>query len=86
MICTLGLSGGIRLALFFGDTMQEINVNELWTNNKKQHTYRVLAIALHSEDQSKMVVYQEADPQKPEIWVRPYDLFLAKFTKYKKPF
>ena len=66
-----------------------VNNGEIWINNKTGNRYRVLEIAHHTEDPHDLVIYQSAIFQSIEIlhevsqqvWARPYDLFLAKFTK-----
>jgi len=49
----------------------------------KGNTYRVLAIAQHTETDEKMVVYQ-ALYGSGKIYVRPYDMFCSEvdLTKY----
>jgi hypothetical protein len=52
-----------------------------------EHLYTVLGIALHTETEEKMVVYQRNTDQ--ELFVRPLDMFLEEVDKpefnYKGP-
>ena len=49
----------------------------------KGHIYKVINIALDSEDLSKKVVYQNIDDGK--VWVRDYDKFNSLVDKEKYP-
>lgn len=50
----------------------------------KGNLYKVLHIAINSETEEKMVVYQ-AMYDEELIYVRPYDMFVSKVDKYKYP-
>ena len=39
----------------------------------KGNLYKVVALAVHSETEEKMVVYHSLESD--ELWVRPYDMF-----------
>ena len=49
----------------------------------KGHIYKVINIALDSEDLSKLVVYKNIDDGK--VWVRDYNMFNSKVDKEKYP-
>jgi len=66
-----------------------IENGDIWINKKHGTRYRILEVARHTEDDYDLVIYQSAtyrsievlhEPSH-EIWARPYDLFLEKFTK-----
>lgn len=50
----------------------------------KGNLYKVLHIAINSETEEKMVVYQ-AMYDEELIYVRPYDMFVSKVDKFKYP-
>lgn len=49
----------------------------------KGNLYAVLAIAMHTETEEMMVVYQEVDGEK--IYARPLDMFVSNVDKEKYP-
>ena len=49
----------------------------------KGHIYKVIAIALDSEDLSKKIVYENKIDGK--VWVRDYDMFNSLVDKEKYP-
>ena len=49
----------------------------------KGHIYKVIAIALDSEDLSKKIVYKNKIDGK--VWVRDYDMFNSLVDKTKYP-
>ena len=49
----------------------------------KGHIYKVICIAIDSEDLSKKVIYQNINDNK--IWVRDYDMFNSLVDKEKYP-
>ncbi len=49
----------------------------------KGNLYRVLAIAMHTETEEMMVVYQEHDGE--NVYARPLGMFLSKVNKEKYP-
>ncbi|MBE6139868.1 MAG: DUF1653 domain-containing protein [Firmicutes bacterium] len=49
----------------------------------KGHIYKVINIAIDSEDLSKKVVYQNIDDGK--VWVRDYEMFNSLMDKEKYP-
>lgn len=59
--------------------MQQLKVNagDTWRNNKNGKEYKVVDVGKHTETDEAMVIYCDAYGQ---LWVRPYDLFLVKFT------
>lgn len=59
--------------------MEEVKVGSRYQHFKGK-TYKILAIAHHSETEEKLVIYQ-AEYDSPEfgpnaVWARPYDMFL----------
>ena len=62
---------------------REIKVNNFY-RHFKGNIYKVLFIALDSEDLSKKVIYQDVN-NKDKIWVRDYDEFNSKVDKIKYP-
>jgi hypothetical protein len=57
--------------------------NTIWRNNKKGTYYQVDKLAQHSETLEKMVVYTSVE-EPGKVWVRPYYLFMKKFTQVDK--
>ena len=49
----------------------------------KGHIYKVIALAIDSEDLSKKVIYENIDDGK--VWVRDYDMFNSLVDKEKYP-
>lgn len=49
----------------------------------KGNTYKVINIAIDSEDLSKKVIYENIDDGK--VWVRDYDMFNSLIDKEKYP-
>ena len=49
----------------------------------KGHVYKVINIALDSEDLSKKVIYENVNDGK--VWVRDYDMFNSLVDKEKYP-
>lgn len=49
----------------------------------KGNLYEVIAIAMHTETEERMVVYKEVDGEK--TYVRPYEMFVSKVDKEKYP-
>lgn len=49
----------------------------------KGNLYEVLAVAMHTETEEMMVVYQEVDGEK--IYARPLDMFVSNVDKEKYP-
>lgn len=63
--------------------MREILINRNY-HHFKGKDYRVLYIAIHSETEEKMVIY-EALYGEHKIWVRSYDMFNSLVDKEKYP-
>lgn len=61
---------------------RNIEIGKLYKHFKGQ-IYRVINIAIYSEDLSKMVVYENVDNGK--VWVRDYNMFNSKVDKGKYP-
>jgi hypothetical protein len=57
--------------------------NTIWRNNKTGNYYKFLHVVTHSETLEKMVVYVSNDGSE-KLWVRPYILFMEKFTPVTK--
>lgn len=52
----------------------ELGLYEHYKGNK----YRVIGVGCHSETHDYYVVYETLEPQpdKPDIWLRPYEMFI----------
>ena len=57
--------------------------NTIWRNNKKGTYYQIQNLAQHSETLEKMIVYKSVE-EPDKVWVRPYYLFMQKFTQVEK--
>lgn len=57
--------------------MKDVMKLDVVRNNKNGKLYNVSGSATHSETLECMVIYYD---EKGQMWVRPYDLFLEKFT------
>lgn len=56
----------------------EVRAGDTWRNNKNGKEYKVVDVGRHTEIEGEvMVAYYDAYGQ---LWIRPYDLFLEKFT------
>ena len=51
--------------------------DETWQHFKGA-TYRIVAVGRHSEDWQEMVVYENVDPSKPGVWIRPLEMWNEK--------
>lgn len=64
-----------------------VDTRELVINGIYRHfkggLYRVLCIALHTETQEELVVYQSLANDK--LFARPYDMFMSEVDKDKYP-
>lgn len=63
--------------------MREISIGKEYRHFKGK-TYRVIAVATHSETQEKYVVYKALYGAE-EIYVRPYDMFTSEVDIEKYP-
>lgn len=55
----------------------EVRAGDMWRNNKNGKEYKVVDVGKHTETEEVMVAYYDAYGQ---LWIRPYELFLKKFT------
>lgn len=56
--------------------MQEIKPGQIWKNNKKGGTYKILALAKHSESLEDLVVYEALyDNPVAKVWARPLSMW-----------
>ena len=62
--------------------MRKILVGGIY-HHFKGHDYKVINIALHSETEEKMVIYENLETG--QIWVRPYEMFNGLVDKEKYP-
>jgi hypothetical protein len=62
--------------------MREVLIGRVY-HHFKGHDAKVLNIALHTETEEKMVVYEHSDTG--QIWVRPYEMFNGLVDKEKYP-
>ena len=62
--------------------MREIIAGEVY-HHFKGNDYKVLYIALNTETEEKMVVYESLYDSK--VWVRPYEMFNSLVDKDKYP-
>lgn len=51
----------------------------------KGNLYQILTMALHTETQEYMVVYQRLGNEAGVVYVRPYSMFTSKVDKEKYP-
>lgn len=58
--------------------MLKLEVLSFYRNKKTGGIYQVTKLAKHSETLEEMVVYEPAHPN-GEVWVRPLEVFKAKF-------
>ena len=56
--------------------MQEVHVGKVY-KHFKGHQYLVLCIAMHTETNEIMVIYQDLHDQ-DKIYARPYDMFISR--------
>lgn len=63
--------------------MREVKVGKIY-QHFKGNQYLVLCIALHTETNEKMVIYQDIH-DKEKIYARPYEMFISKVDKGKYP-
>ena len=64
--------------------MQEVHVGKVY-KHFKGHQYLVLCIAMQTETNETMVIYQDLHDQ-DKIYARPYDMFISKVDKEKYPY
>jgi len=62
--------------------MRKILVGSIY-HHFKGHDYKVISIAMHSETEEKMIVYENLETG--QIWVRPYEMFNGMVDKEKYP-
>ena len=68
--------------------MEEIKSGQIWKHSKKGGTYKIIAIAKHSETLEDMVVYEaQYDNPMAKIWVRPLSMWqeIVEINGEKKP-
>lgn len=56
----------------YGENMQKINIGEIY-RHYKGNTYKIIAIAKHSESTEEMIVYQSTKDS--QVWVRPSSMW-----------
>jgi len=68
--------------------MNEIKPGQIWKNNKRGGTYKIIAIAKHSETLEDMVIYEALyDNPMAKIWARPLSMWqeIVEINGEKKP-
>lgn len=60
--------------------MRSIKPGETYRHFKGTE-YKIVTIAINTETEEKMVIYQHED----KVWARPYDMFISKVDKEKYP-
>ncbi|MCX6712853.1 MAG: DUF1653 domain-containing protein [Candidatus Vogelbacteria bacterium] len=56
--------------------MNEIIPGQIWKNNKRGGTYKIIALAKHSETLEDMVVYEALyDNDLSKFWARPLSMW-----------
>lgn len=65
------------------DELRQVEVSKVYRHFKGTHVI-VLAIAKHTENDEKLVIYQKLCGDKP-VWARPYDLFVSEVDHEKYP-
>lgn len=63
--------------------MREIKEGTIY-QHFKGNTYKILCIALNTETNEQMVIYQDV-ANKEKIFARPYDMFISKVDHDKYP-
>ena len=66
-----------------GDIVKHFK-RELVSQESSDYTYKIIAIARHTETEEKLVVYQ-ALYGTMEIYARPYEMFMGEVDKVKYP-
>ena len=66
-----------------GDIVQHFK-REFVAAASKEYLYRILAIAIHSETEERLVVYEALYPPY-KVYARPYDLFMGEVDREKYP-
>ncbi len=67
-----------------GDIVRHFK-RELVTDNSSKYIYRIIAFAIHSENNEHLVIYQSLYP--PYITcARPYEMFISKVDTDKYPY
>lgn len=55
--------------------MDTTSIKGVYRHTKSAKAYEVIGIALHTENEEKMVVYRPLYDSEHELFVRPYDMF-----------
>jgi hypothetical protein len=63
---------------------EEPKRGEVWQHFKGTN-YSILNIAINTETEEKMVVYQNEDNPFEKVWVRPMEIFMQEVDKEKYP-
>lgn len=66
-----------------GDIVKHFK-RELVSQESSDYTYKIIAVARHTESEEKLVVYQ-ALYGTMEIYARPYEMFMGEVDKVKYP-
>lgn len=68
--------------------MQEIKPGQIWKHSKKGGTYKIVALAKHSETLEDLVVYEALyENELSKVWVRPIEMWqeIVEINGEKKP-
>jgi len=66
---------------------RELKIGGLYHHFKKEkdQNYRVIGVALHTETEEKLVIYQQEWGDRTGLFARPLDMFLSEVDKEKYP-
>ena len=66
-----------------GDIVKHFK-KEFLQEDSSEYTYKILAFAIHSENNERLVIYQGLYPPY-KTCARPYDMFISEVDKNKYP-